>query len=83
MILSPVQRALIYISGANLIVGSPTMSPIISNYFSEIMRYDNMVRTLYGSIYIGIGTLEEFVSALARHIYIYTPHGRVTFVLTA
>jgi hypothetical protein len=84
MILSPVQRALIYISGANLIVGSPTMSPrsfliIFLTLCAMITWYGRFMRAWH----IGT-TLEEFVSALARHIYlyiyIYRPgpcHGRV------
>lgn len=81
MILSPVQRALIYISGANLIVGSPTMSPrsfliIFLTLCAMITWYGRFMRAWH----IGT-TLEEFVSALARHIYLYIyidpAHGRV------
>jgi hypothetical protein len=65
MILSPAQRALNISAGANLIVGSDHVTKIISNYFSEIMRYDNMVRTLYELYVIQIGT-----TLYSRRIYI-------------
>jgi len=80
MILSPVQRALVYVSGANLIVGSDHVTKIISNYFSEIMRYDNMVRTLYESMVYRNNSRRICVSVSAAYLYlyIYTPaHGRV------
>ena len=80
MILSPVQRALNNISWANLIVGSDHVTKIISNYFSEIMRYDNMVRTLYESMVYRNNSRRICVSVSAAYLFLYIhpgPYGRV------